>query len=66
MSARENGEQSLYSYLREFSNAREWFDFVGTVADHVSSDESAACSRSEKAIVCYVIVALQVMPSDIP
>ena len=41
-----NSEQSLYGYLREFANARECFNFVGTVADHVLSDESAACSRN--------------------
>ena len=36
MSARDNelkvnSEQSLYGYLREFANARECFNFVGTV-----------------------------------
>eukprot|EP00956_Cyclotella_meneghiniana_P023539 scaffold45996_cov36-Cyclotella_meneghiniana.AAC.2 len=63
-----NSEQSLCSYMREFANARACYNFVGTVADHVSSDESAACSRSssKKAIVCPVIGALQIMPSSIP
>ena len=73
MSARDNelkvnSEQSLYGYLHEFVNARECFSFVGTVADHVPSDESAACSRSSSSseeIVCSVIAALR-MPSDIP
>ena len=73
MSARDNelrvnSEQSLYGYLREFAKAQECYNFVGTVADHVPSDESAACSRSssKKAIVCPVIGALQIMPSSIP
>ena len=71
MSARDNelrvnSEQSLHGYLREFAKARKCYNFVGTVADHVPSDESAACSRSSsEETVCSVIVALR-MPSDIP
>ena len=73
MSARDNelkvnSEQSLYGYLREFAKARECYNFVGTVADNVPSDESAACSRSSSSseeTVCSVIAALRV-PSDIP
>ena len=72
MSARDNelrvnSEQSLYGYLREFAKARECYNLVGTVADNVPSDESAACSRSSSSeeTVCSVIAALRV-PSDIP